>query len=64
MQVVLVQTGCLYLPSKFKDIEEQLRSLQEKPLPPRYLDNDQDRADVDGLLGDLQEAMNDYMVRS
>ena len=64
MQVVLVQTGCLYLPSKFKDIEEQLRSLQEKPLPLQYLDNDQDRADVDGLLGDLQEAMNDYMVRS
>ena len=64
MQVVLVQTGCLYLPSKFKDIEEQLRSLQEKPLPLQYLDNDQDRADVDGLLGDLQEAMNNYMVRS
>ena len=64
MQVVLVQTRCLYLPSKFKDIEEQLRSLQEKPLPLRYLDNDQDRADVDGLLGDLQEAMNNYMVRS
>ena len=64
MQVVLVQTRCLYLPSKSKDIEEQLRSLHEKPLPLRYLDNDQDRADVDGLLEDIQEAVNDYMVRS
>ena len=28
----------------------------------RYLDNVQDTEDVNGLLEDLQEALNDYMV--
>ena len=30
----------------------------------RVVDNDQDGEDVSGLLEDLQEAINDYMVRS
>ena len=64
MQVVSVQTGCLNLHSKLKDIEEQLRSLHEKPVPLRIIDNVQDGEDVTGLLEDLQEAVNDYMVRS
>ena len=64
MQVVSVPTGCLNPPSKLKDIEEQLLSLQGKSVPLRYLDNVQDSDDVNGLLEDLQEAINDYMVRS
>ena len=64
MQVASVQTGCLNLHSKLKDIEEQLRSLHEKPVPLRIIDNVQDSEDVTGLLEDLQEAVNDYMVRS
>ena len=63
-QAVSVQTGCLNSPSKLKDIEEQLRLLNEKPVPLRIIDNVQDGEDVTGLLEDLQEAVNDYMVRS
>ena len=33
-------------------------------MPLRFLDNAQDGEDVNGLLEDLQEAVNDYMVRS
>ena len=40
-----------------------MRSLHEKPVPLRYLDNVQDSEDVSGLLEDLQEAVNDYLVR-
>ena len=64
MQVVSVQTGCLNPLSKLKEIEEQLGSLGEKSLPLRCLDNAQDSEDVGGFLEDLQEAINDYMVRS
>ena len=64
MQVVSVQTGCLNLHSKLKDIEEQLRSLHEKPVPLRIIDNVQDGEDVNGLLEDLQEAINNYLVCS
>ena len=64
MQVVSIQFGYLNPPRKLKDIEEQLRLLHGKPVPLRFLDNVQDSEDVTGLLEDLQEAVNDYMVRS
>jgi len=63
-QVVSVRTGCLNSPRKLGDIKEQLHSLRGKSAPLRYLDNIQDGEDVNGLLEDLQEAVNDYMVRS
>ena len=31
-------------------------------MPLQYLNNIQDSEDVSGLLGDLQETVNDYMV--
>jgi hypothetical protein len=61
---ISAQTGCLNPARKFKDIEEQLRSLGGKSVPLRFVDNVQDGEDVTGLLDDLQEALNDYMVRS
>jgi len=64
MQVVSVRTGCLNPPRRLEDIKEQLHSLRGKSAPLRYLDNVQDGEDVSGLLEDLQEAVNDYMVRS
>jgi len=64
MQVVSVWTGRLNPPRKLEDIKEQLRLLHGKSAPLRYLDNVQDGEDVNGLLEDLQEAVNDYMVRS
>ena len=64
MQVASVQEGCLNLSRKLKDIEEQLRSLHEKFLLLRLVDNAQDGDDVSGLLEDLREAVNDYMVRT
>ena len=60
--MVSVQTEYSSIPSKLKDIEEQLRSLGGKSVPLRYLDNVQDGEDVGGLLEDLQEAVNDYLV--
>ena len=51
-------------PSKLEDVEEQLRPLGGKSAPLRYLDNAQDSEDVSGLLEDLQEAVNNYMVCS
>ena len=64
MQVVSAQTGFSNPPSKLGEIEERLGSLDGKSVPLRYLDNIQDGEDVSGLLEDLQEAVNDYMVRS
>jgi len=64
MQVLSVQTGCLHPPRKLEGIEEQLRSLHAKSALLRFVDNAQDSEDVSGLLEDLQEAVNDYMVRS
>ena len=64
MQVASVQDGCLNPSRKLKDIEVQLRSLHEKFLLLRLVDNAQDGEDVSGLLEDLQEAVNDYMVRT
>jgi hypothetical protein len=64
MQAVSVHAGCLNPPRKLKDIEEQLRSLYGKSALLRFVDNVQDSGDVSGLLEDLQEAVNDYMVRS
>ena len=63
-QVVSVQTRCSNPPSKLEDIEVQLRSLREESALLRLVDNVQDGEDVNGLLDDLQEALNDYMVRS
>ena len=63
MQVVSVQTKCLNPPSKLKDLEEQLRSLHGKFALLRIADNVQDGEDVNGLLEDLREVVNDYMVR-
>ena len=64
MQVVSIQTGYSNPLSKFKDIEEQLWSLQGKFVLLRIIDNAQDGEDVNGLLEDLRETINDYMVRS
>ena len=64
MRVVSVQTGYLNPPRKLKDIEEQLQSLHGKFVLLRIVDNAQDGEDVNGLLEDLREAINDYMVRS
>ena len=63
-QVVSVQTGCLNPLSKLEDIEGQLRSLREESALLQLVDNAQNSEDVSGLLEDLQEAVNDYMVRS
>ena len=49
-------------PSKLKEIEGELLSLGGKSMSLRYLDSVQDGEDVNGLLEDLQEAVNDYMV--
>ena len=62
--MVSIQTGCLNSSSKFKEIGEQVRSLDGKSTVLRYLDNAQDSEDVNGLLEDLQEVVNDYLVRS
>ena len=64
MQVVSVQIGRLNSPSKLKDIEEKLQLITGKFVLLRLADNAQDGEDVSGLLEDLQEAVNDYMVRS
>jgi len=64
MQAVSVQTRRLNPPSKLEDIEEQLRSLREESALLRLVDNAQDSEDVSGLLEDLQDAVDDYMVRS
>ena len=37
-------------------------TLGGKSTPLRFVDNAQDSEDVNGLLEDLQEAVNDYMV--
>ena len=64
MPVASVQAGYLNPSRKLKDIEEQLRSLHGKLLLLRLVDNAQDGEDVSGLLEDLREVVNDYMVRS
>ena len=64
MRVAFVQTECLNPPRKLEDIKEQLLLLRGKSTPLRVLDNAQDGEDVSGLLEDLQEAVDDYMVRS
>jgi len=64
MQAVFVQAQCSSSPSKLKDIEEQIRKLHGKSALLRLADSVQDCEDVNGLLEDLQEAVNDYMVRS
>ena len=64
MPVASVRDVCLNLSRKLKDIEEQLRSFHEKFLLLRLVDNAQDGEDVSGLLEDLREAVNNYMVRS
>ena len=62
--MVSIQTGCLDPSSKLKGVGEQVRTLDEKSTALRYLDNAQDSEDVNGLLEDLQEAVNNYLVRS
>jgi len=37
--------------------------LHEKFVLLKFLDGAEDSKDVDGLLGDIQEAIGDYMVR-
>lgn len=64
MREVFIRTRCLNPPSRLKGIDEQLRSLYGKSVVARVVDNDQDGEDASGLLEDLQEAVNDYMVRS
>jgi len=64
MQAVSVQTGYLNLPSKLEDIEERLQLFHEESALLRLVDNAQDNSRVSGLLEDLQEAVDEYMVRS
>jgi len=64
MQAVFVRPRCSNPPSKLKEIEEQIQSLHGKSALQRLVDSVQDSEDVSGLLEDLQEAVNDYMVRS
>ena len=64
MEAVSVQTWYLNPPRKFKNIEKQLQSLHGRPTLLRYLDNAQDNEDIGGLLEDLQEVVNNYMVCS
>ena len=64
MRAVPIQTGCLNPPRKLKYIEEQLLALHGKFVLLRIADGVQDNEDVSGLLEDLQEAVNDYMVCS
>jgi len=59
---VSIQAECLMLPRKLKDIGEQLQLLGGKSVVLESFDNTQDSEDVSGLLEDLQEAVNDYMV--
>ena len=63
MQEVSTRTRCLNPPRKLNEIGEQLWPLYEKSMPVRLVDNNQDGDDVSGLLEDLQQAVNDYMVR-
>jgi len=49
-------------PRKLKDIGEQLQLLGGKSVVLQSFDNTQDSEDVSGLLEDLQEVVNDYMV--
>jgi len=51
-------------PRKLEDIKEQLQALRGKSALLRVADNAQDSEDISGLLEDLQEVVNDYMVRS
>ena len=62
--MVSIQIGCSNPARKLKDIEEQLWSLHGKSVLVRLADNAQDSEDVNGLLEDLRETVNDYMVRS
>ena len=64
MQAIPIQPGCSNPPRKLKHIEEQLLSLHGKFVLLRIADGVQDNEDVGGLLEDLQEAVNDYMVCS
>ncbi|KAF9784004.1 hypothetical protein BJ322DRAFT_890154 [Thelephora terrestris] len=50
------------LKTKFKTIEETLRSFSQKTLIPRIVDHVKDDEDVSGLLEDLREAINDYQM--
>ena len=50
-------------PSRLKGIEEQLQSLAGKSMPLWDFDSVQGSEDVNRLLDDLQEAVDDYMVR-
>ena len=62
--MVSTRIGYSNPPSKLKNIEEQLLLLSRKSVAQRCLDDVQDSEDVSGLLEDLQEAINDYMVCS
>ena len=64
MRVVSIWTGCLNPPSKLEGIKAQLGLLGGKSTALQFFDNTQDNEDVSGLLEDLQEAINDYMVCS
>lgn len=62
-QIVSVQIACSNPPSKLEDLEEQLRSLHGESALLQLVDNVQENEDVSKLLEDLQETVNDYMVR-
>jgi len=63
MQIIPVWTGGLNPPSRFKGIKEELQSFAGNSMPLRYFGGVQDGEDIGGLLDDLQEAIDDYMVR-
>ena len=64
MQLVSIHADAELCPSKLESIKEELQKLDGKSLGLRYLNSAQDGDDVSGLLEDLQEAVNDYMVCS
>ena len=64
MRVIPVETWRLNPPSKLENLEEQLQSLRGESALLQLVNNVQGDEDVDRLLEDLQEAIDDYMVRS
>jgi hypothetical protein len=63
-QLVPIQTRRRVPPSKFEDIERQLRPLSKKSGMRQLADHVQGVKEVYGLLEDLRETVSDYQVCS
>ena len=50
--------------SKLEGFEKRLQTLYRKSSLRRFAEHVQDDEEISGLLEDLQEAINDYQVRS